>query len=115
MDSRQVCDIGAGNEHSIFLTRHGKLFVCGYNDNGQCGVGNTQQIKNPTLIQGVLEGEDVAQIHAYNGCEHSLAITREGKVYSFGYNYRGQVCVIIITVACLRTNFHVIAARTRQH
>ena len=38
-----------------------------------------------------LEGEDIAQVFVYNGCEHTLAVTRDGKLYSFGYNYRGQL------------------------
>lgn len=91
MDNKEIVNIGAGNEHTVFLTKQGKLYVCGYNDNGQCGVGNMQQVKTPSLVQGVLDSEDIAQVHAYNGCEHTLAITRDGKLYSFGYNYRGQV------------------------
>jgi hypothetical protein len=91
MDSKQVVSVGAGNEHTVFLSKQGKLYVCGYNDNGQCGVGSTQQVKVPSLVQGVLDSEDIVQVHAYNGCEHTLAITRDGKLYAFGYNYRGQV------------------------
>ena len=44
----------------------------------------------PILIPS-LEGEDVKEAHVYNGCEHTLLVTRDGKLYSFGYNYRGQL------------------------
>jgi alpha-tubulin suppressor-like RCC1 family protein len=76
------------------------VFVTGYNDNGQCGVGNNQQVKQPTLIQA-LEGEEIAHVHVYNGCEHTLAVTRDGKLYSFGYNYRGQVSQVTFSFICL--------------
>ena len=90
LDDKSVMSIGAGNEHSLFVTKDGKLFTSGYNDNGQCGVGSTQQVRQPTLVQA-LEGEEIAQVNVYNGCEHTLAITKDGKIFSFGYNYRGQV------------------------
>jgi hypothetical protein len=89
LDEKRVLSIGAGNEHSLFVTQEGKLLTAGYNDNGQCGVGSTQQVRQPTVV-AALEDE-VAQVHVYNGCEHTLAVTRDGKIYSFGYNYRGQV------------------------
>lgn len=91
MDSRNIIGLGAGNEHTVFLTKCGKLYVSGYNDNGQCGSGTTQQVKTPIVLQGILENEDIAQVHAYNGCEHTVALTRDGKIFSFGYNYRGQL------------------------
>ena len=88
-----MVSIGAGNEHSLFVTQEGKLYTAGYNDNGQCGMGSNQQVRYPTAVPA-LEGEEIAQVHVYNGCEHSLAVTRDGKIFSFGYNYRGQVRAI---------------------
>ena len=48
------------------------------------------QVRTPSVVTA-LEGEEVSQVHVYNGCEHTLATTRDGKIFSFGYNYRGQV------------------------
>lgn len=31
------------------------------------------------------------KVHAYNGCEHTLVVLEDGRVVSFGYNYRGQL------------------------
>lgn len=90
LDESCIVSLGAGNEHSIFVTKSGKMYVSGYNDNGQCGVGTTQTVRSPTILSS-LTGEDVIQAHAYNGCEHTLAVTRDGKLFSFGYNYRGQL------------------------
>lgn len=95
LDDKGIVSIGAGNEHSLFVTRDGKLVAAGYNDNGQCGIGSTQQVRLPTVVQG-LEDEEIQHVHVYNGCEHTLAVTKEGKIYSFGYNYRGQVKVFLL-------------------
>jgi RCC1 and BTB domain-containing protein len=88
----KIVSVGAGNEHSVFVTDRGKVFVVGYNENGQCGLGNTQQARGPHALYA-LENEDVVQVHVHNGCEHTLAVTKEGKLYAFGYNYRGQLGV----------------------
>lgn len=109
LDDKRVVSIGAGNEHSLFVTQEGKLLTAGYNDNGQCGMGSPQQVRLPTVI-AALEGEDIAQVHVYNGCEHTLAVTRDGKIFSFGYNYRGQVNIIFMVASgCLCTqNYHLL-------
>tara|TARA_B100000482_G_C12601135_1_gene295253 strand:+ start:1089 stop:1697 length:609 start_codon:yes stop_codon:yes gene_type:complete len=39
----------------------------------------------------LLVSEPVSQIHAYNGCEHTLIVTRSGRLVSFGYNGFGQL------------------------
>lgn len=90
LDDYNIVSIGAGNEHSLFVAVDGKLYSAGYNDNGQCGVGSNQQVRQPTLVHA-LDDEELFQVHVYNGCEHTLALTREGKIFSFGYNYRGQL------------------------
>jgi Regulator of chromosome condensation (RCC1) repeat len=89
-EGRGVVSIGAGNEHSVFVCVDGRMYVTGYNDNGQCGSGKTEQVKAPQQVTA-LEGEDVSQAFVFNGCEHTLVTTKDGKLYSFGYNYRGQV------------------------
>jgi RCC1 and BTB domain-containing protein len=72
------------------LTATGEVFTVGYNDNGQCGHGTTNRISTLTQVEA-LKGRVVTQVHAYNGCEHALVVTDDGKLLSFGYNYRGQL------------------------
>ena len=90
LENKCIASIGAGNEHSVFVDTSGKVYVCGYNENGQCGLGTTVQARQLSQVQ-TLENEFISKIHIYNGCEHTLAVTKEGKLYSFGYNYRGQL------------------------
>ena len=95
-EGRGVVSIGAGNEHSVFVCVDGRMYVTGYNDNGQCGSGKTEQVKAPQQV-AALDGEEVSQAFVFNGCEHTLVTTKDGKLYAFGYNYRGQVRVIQLT------------------
>ncbi|CAM9092741.1 unnamed protein product, partial [Ectocarpus fasciculatus] len=89
-ESKSIIGAGAGNEHSVFLSSQGKVFVTGYNDNGQCGLGTTQQVRQPTQVAN-LDGEDISKVQVFNGSEHTLLVTRDGRLYAFGYNYRGQL------------------------
>ncbi|OQS06234.1 hypothetical protein THRCLA_01720 [Thraustotheca clavata] len=86
----QVC---AGNEHTVALSSDGVVFTCGYNDNGQCGQGITTRIPVMTEVSKLDATflHSVNQIHAYNGCEHTVIVGGDGAVASFGYNYRGQL------------------------
>ncbi|GAB9472899.1 unnamed protein product [Globisporangium polare] len=90
LQRKDVVQVSAGNEHSIVLCGDGTVFTCGYNDNGQCGVGVTNRVGNITEIHKFGE-HAIAQVHAYNGCEHSVVVTEEGRAATFGYNYRGQL------------------------
>lgn len=33
----------------------------------------------------------ISQVHAYNGCEHTILVTMDGRAATCGYNYRGQL------------------------
>jgi RCC1 and BTB domain-containing protein len=88
---KEIVHVAAGNEHSVVLTDSGDVYTAGYNDNGQCGQGSTGRVSQLTLIDKLREFGPLMQVHAYNGCEHTLAVTEDGKLVSFGYNYRGQL------------------------
>ena len=90
LDGYGFVQAGAGNEHTVLLSQEGKVFAVGYNDNGQCGVASNAPVKETKQI-ALLDGEVISQIHVCNGAEHTLVVTKEGKLYSFGYNYRGQL------------------------
>jgi regulator of chromosome condensation len=77
--------IGTGSYHSFAVNTSGETFAWGLNQFGQCGVGEGGQdgasITSPTIVEG-LKGYDVIWIGG--GEHHSLALTRDGKVLSWG-------------------------------
>ena len=91
LDSKEVVQVAAGNEHTAVLTRDGKIYAAGYNDNGQCGQGHQQRVSELALITQLPAGKKAVQVHAYNGCEHTMVVMEDGRLFSFGYNYRGQL------------------------
>jgi len=86
-----VIQVAAGNEHTVVLTSDGQIYSAGYNDNGQCGQGHQHRVPKLSLIEHLPGKTKVAQIHAYNGCEHTMVVMEDGRLFSFGYNYRGQL------------------------
>jgi hypothetical protein len=90
-----VVGIAAGNEHTVMLTRAGEVLSVGYNENGQCGhsAGALAELQCGLGVVHGLGPVDVTQVHAYNGCEHTLMVTRDGQLWAVGYNSRGQLGV----------------------
>jgi hypothetical protein len=43
-----------------------------------------------------LEGEDIIDVFVFNGCEHTTVTARDGKLYTCGYNYRGQLGMYLL-------------------
>lgn len=77
--------IGAGSYHSFAVNTSGETFAWGLNQFGQCGVDEGVEdgatITTPTIVEG-LRGYDIVWIGG--GEHHSLALTRDGKVLSWG-------------------------------
>lgn len=83
-----IVDAVAGQYHSVALTKDGRVFTWGWGVHGQLGHGNTNEKNTPTLVTALL-GTIVRQISA--GHAHTLVLTAEGDVYSFGSNVFGQL------------------------
>lgn len=65
----------------------GNLLSCGTGDVGQLGLGEMYMEKSrPALVSGV---ENIVNISA--GGMHSLALTRNGEIYTFGCNDEGAL------------------------
>ena len=76
-----ICSVEFGTYHTLFLDKAGKVYTCGYGNGGRLGLG-TEQTKNiPTLIPSL---KDIVKVSCSR--DHSLALTSEGEVYSWGIN-----------------------------
>uniref|UniRef100_A0A4W4EXY7 RCC1-like domain-containing protein n=1 Tax=Electrophorus electricus TaxID=8005 RepID=A0A4W4EXY7_ELEEL len=86
----QVSSVVSGScaAHSLLITTEGKLWSWGRNEKGQLGHGDTKRLDAPKLVEAL--GEEVI-VAAACGRNHTLALTENGAVYSFGENKLGQL------------------------
>ena len=79
----------ATSYHCIAVTENGEVFIWGMNDKGQCGYGSSGD--NQLLPRRVVPLAGVRARSASAGTKHSLIVTEEGTVYSFGAGSRGEL------------------------
>jgi alpha-tubulin suppressor-like RCC1 family protein/cation transport regulator ChaC len=82
----------AGGGHSGLLSESGKLYLWGWNGDGQCGncVSGEKAEESPLPVVQPLSGLAVGSVAL--GFSHTLVLEKgTGKVYAFGSNERGQV------------------------
>ena len=72
------------------LRLQGAVLSWGTNDFGELGDGTSLNAKAPVAVDtsGVLAGKTITAIAA--GAQHTLALTSEGKIYSWGHNNSGH-------------------------
>ncbi|KAJ3016805.1 hypothetical protein HKX48_003869 [Thoreauomyces humboldtii] len=72
--------------HSAIVTSK-QLFANGFGAGGRLGLGNEETVLRPTAVSGITgEVADLAL-----GPEHTIAVTRNGEVYTWGSNKYGQL------------------------
>lgn len=82
-----VASVAGGGQHTLFLKEDGTVWATGSNTFGQLGLGIADpRVFVPTQIPSL---SDVSAIAA--GADHSVAITRSGKVFTWGRNFEGQL------------------------
>ncbi|MEU8763816.1 sialidase [Streptomyces sp. NPDC048659] len=82
-----VKDIAAGGRHALALDTSGQVYSWGDNAYGQLGNNRTGDSRTvPDRVQGMPK---VKQISA--GCDFSLALLENGKVYAWGRGIHGQL------------------------
>lgn len=83
-----VKQISGGYRHSLILKDDGTVWVVGGNEHGQLGNGS-QSTTITTEPQQVLGLTDVKMVSA--GDNHSLALRKDGTVWGWGGNEKGQL------------------------
>jgi len=91
MAGKTVVAVAAGYYHSLALTSDGQVYAWGNGSCGQLGYNLSKNSSVPVAVitSGVLVGKTVVAIAG--GYEHSLAVTSDGLVFAWGYNYNGQL------------------------
>jgi len=83
-----VTAVAAGRNHSMALRSDGTVWCWGKGANGRLGNGNTANRSTP--VQASAAGFSNA-IAIAAGYEHSMAITADGSVWTWGKNSNGQL------------------------
>ncbi|KVH97083.1 Regulator of chromosome condensation 1/beta-lactamase-inhibitor protein II [Cynara cardunculus var. scolymus] len=83
-----VVSVACGGFFTTVITNDGQLWNWGANSNNELGRGNRVGGWKPQPIPG-LDGVHIVQIAS--GGYHSLALTDEGRVLSWGYGGHGQL------------------------
>ena len=84
----QVVAVAAGNYHSMALSAEGHVFTWGYDRDGRLGHGDEGHRAMPELIEA-LQAVKVVGVTASS--DHSLAVSDEGRVYSWGFGFHGRL------------------------
>jgi alpha-tubulin suppressor-like RCC1 family protein len=85
----KVKTVIAGNFHSFLLLENGEVYACGYNYNGQLGLGDTTKRNTWTRINLPTLNGTVKTVIA--GGFHSFLLLESGEVYACGSNADGQL------------------------
>ena len=84
--------VEAGGGYTIALKYDGTVWAWGYNANCELGQGNTTSVYSPVQVKssdGSSYLTDIIEIAA--GAYHNLALAKDGTVWTWGYNYHGQL------------------------
>ena len=83
--------IVGGARSTYVVSQDGKVYVAGDNTGGCLGVsGSGQYISSPTLIPS-LSHYGIKKVATHSCCRHTLALTADGKVFSWGDGQWGQL------------------------
>ncbi|XP_028903554.1 inhibitor of Bruton tyrosine kinase [Ornithorhynchus anatinus] len=83
--------------HSVFLSQKGQVYTCGHGQGGRLGHGDEQTCLVPRLVDG-LAGHNCIQVAAAK--DHTVVLTEEGFVYTFGLNTFHQLGIIPPPPSC---------------
>ena len=90
-----ISKISTGDHYSLFQKKKGKIFACGFNQQGQCGLGHFDSpqiipsliLNTPSLIPNVPSNI----VEFVCGATQNLFLDSKGNVYSVGHNRFGQL------------------------
>ncbi len=99
-DSRHLVSFAVGDSHSAALASDGEVYTWGWSDRGQLGHGDRANRDRPTPL-GLLEEASMQKGLSWStrvvmksvcaGADHTIALSNDGRAFSWGANSRGQL------------------------
>ena len=86
------CQQIIGGSKTLFaVTYDGKLYACGESTNGRLGLGPlTGTVSVPRQVTA-FSSINIKKVSVHSGGRHAMALTTEGKLYSWGEGEEGQL------------------------
>ncbi|XP_072254755.1 RCC1 and BTB domain-containing protein 1 [Pyxicephalus adspersus] len=88
LQSKTVVAVAAGPTCSMAITDNGQVYGWGYNGTGQLGLGSTGNQLIPCRVVFV---QQVCVVQIVCGYSHTMGLTDQGYLYSWGANMNGQL------------------------
>lgn len=88
LGGKAVVRVAGGWRHTAAADDEGRTYTWGWNKFGQLGLGDTEDRNAPTEVSP-LTGQRVALLAC--GWRHTVAVTVDGMVYSWGRGVNGQL------------------------
>uniref|UniRef100_A0A452USJ7 X-linked retinitis pigmentosa GTPase regulator n=1 Tax=Ursus maritimus TaxID=29073 RepID=A0A452USJ7_URSMA len=88
-----------GRNHTLVSTEGGKVYAAGGNNEGQLGLGDTDERNSFHLISFFTCQRKIKQLSA--GSNTSAALTEDGELFMWGDNSEGQIGLKNITNVCV--------------
>ena len=76
-----ISKVSTGFYHSLFQNNKGEIFACGYNEDGQCGLGH---FNSPQINTSLIPNTPLNIVQFLCGCHYNLFLAAEGNVFSVG-------------------------------
>ncbi|ETV87117.1 hypothetical protein, variant 1 [Aphanomyces astaci] len=90
-DKPRIKDVACGLGHTVVLTVSGDVYGWGNGGNGRLGLGDTGDQSVPMQVTFAHVKSELWGVGAvYCGASHTLAITMQGQLYTWGKNNQGQ-------------------------
>ena len=86
--NKRISDAVSRGGTTILLAADGTVFGCGYNANGNLGLGDTI---NRSTLEAIPVPENIGITKVALGRNHTILLTKDGKVYGCGSNTEGQL------------------------
>ncbi|XP_023713900.1 E3 ubiquitin-protein ligase HERC2 [Cryptotermes secundus] len=79
-----------GEQTLMAVTADGKVYATGYGAGGRLGIGGTESVMVPTLLESI-QHVFIKKVAVNSGGKHCLALSAEGEVYSWGEGDDGKL------------------------
>uniref|UniRef100_A0A670K147 RCC1-like domain-containing protein n=1 Tax=Podarcis muralis TaxID=64176 RepID=A0A670K147_PODMU len=88
LETQTIVYVSCGKEHSLAVCNNGRVFSWGAGAFGQLGTGELKERLIPKKVDG-LSKYKIIQVACGN--YHSIALAKDGRVFSWGQNTHGQL------------------------